>query len=408
LCANLALPKEQARTVNTAAAQSELARDAVAYRHWFRRYLRDLDEADRWRSARFSSAESVFEHDAERMRRLYADGWSRFGWPEWAGGLGGTEEHRMAYFDELAHARVPQPLQHQSLEQFLPPLIEQAPDLAAAYLPRYLQGSEWWSTNAAGWPARDDASQLAVSAVPDGPDALILRGPQTWSYVGPRPTQLVLAARTDQSAHNTVITMFLVNADALDSAIRRRAAAVGSHDIVEIAIDHLRVAGARVIAEAGVGVAVLQRISAASHGLRCYAELSKLLFDLTLLREAMATQGSSQGQRQRFAQVYVDVVSAQARSSATIRAAVQAPAQQAPSGDHVEATLLRRARERVSDLILDVGRSRIIRGTTTGGASLASARAEWWYSRAADAVHTGRFHHDVHPHRRSSSKAQVS
>ncbi|WP_159235394.1 acyl-CoA dehydrogenase [Mycolicibacterium vanbaalenii] len=380
------------------AARSEYASEAATFRHGFRRYLRDLGDADQWRSARFGNAESVFEHDADRMYRLYADGWSRFGWPEWAGGFGGTQEHRMAYFDELTRARLPQPLQHQSLERFLPTLIEHAPDLAAVYLPQYLRGTEWWSTNAADWPACGDPTTLAISALAAGRDNVILRGPQTWSYIGPNPTQLMLLAKTEHGA----ASMFLVSAAAPGSAIRRVPAAGGRPDIVEVTVNHLRVAGSRVIGDVGAGLSVMQRISLAPRGLGCYADLSKLLFDLGLLREAMATHGSSQGQRQRFAQVYVDVVSAQALASETIRA--EAP--QLPGGADVETILLRQVRQRVSDLILDVGRSHIIRGTNAGGESLGSARADWWYSRAADAAHPARRQPHVGLDGHSSRKVQ--
>lgn len=390
--------------MNTA-AQRECSLDPVAYRYAFRRYLRDLDVAQHWRTARFSSIESTFEHDAARMRRLHTDGWNRFGWPEWAGGFGGTEEHRMAYLDELVQARIPQPLQHRSVEQFAPVLIEYAPELAAKCLPRYLQGEEHWATNAIGSARRDGRSWSALSATPDGEDALVLVGPQTWSYIGPPPTKLVLVARTDPSVCNSAATAFLVDADALAPTIRKRAAAGSSHDIVEIAIDRHRVVGADVVAPQAAD-AVAQRLSEEPRGLHCYTVLCDILFDLTLLREAMAEHGSSQGQRQRFAQVYVDVVSAQARSSAMIRAQAQVPAQSAQPADDVEGILLRRARERVSDLILDVGRSRIIRGTISGGASLVSARADWWYSRAANNPHLA--HHGRDTTRQCHSPRKVS
>ncbi|MFF7945130.1 acyl-CoA dehydrogenase [Nocardia gamkensis] len=380
----------------TTAARTEFARDAVAYRHAFRHYLRDLDVAEQWRSAHFASAESLFEHDADRMHRLYTDGWNRFGWPEWAGGFGGTREHRMAYFDELTHARLPQPLQHRSLERFLPALIEHAPDLAASYLPRHLRGNEWWSTNAASWP-----KYAASTASDDG--ELLLRGARTWKDVGPDPTQLMVLARTDQPAHNAAATMFLVQAGADGCLIRRCPAAGNRSDIVEITIDDLQTSGSRVIGEAGAGVVVAQQIADGPRGLRCYAEHSRLLFDLGLLREAMAVHGSSQGQRQRFAQVYVDVLSAQALSCATIRAEAQGHCD-----DGVERVLLRKVRLRVSDLILDVGRTRIIRGTNTGGDSLASARAEWWYARAADAVHTPPCRRDVLLDDHEAAKVTVS
>lgn len=114
------------------------------YRQDFRRYLRELDWADEWRSAAFCSAEDGMAHDARVLARLHEDGLNRYGWPESAGGLGGNEIHRAIYYEELAYAMLPVPAQHWTLETLWPALLRFAPALAAQYLPGYLNGSEWW------------------------------------------------------------------------------------------------------------------------------------------------------------------------------------------------------------------------------------------------------------------------
>src|SRR6201985_1282991 len=95
--------------------------DIASYREGFRRYLRDLETADEWRAAAFTSAEDGLAHDATVMARLHADGWNRYGWPEAAGGLGGNEIHRAVYYEELGRAMLPIAAQHLTLGTLGPP-----------------------------------------------------------------------------------------------------------------------------------------------------------------------------------------------------------------------------------------------------------------------------------------------
>ena len=129
--------------------RTDYAADVASYRQDFRRYLRDLEPVDEWRSAAFTSAEDGLAHDAQVMARLHADGWNRYGWPEAAGGLGGNEIHRAVYYEELGYAMLPIPAQHWTLETLGPALLRFAPGLAAAYLPGYLSGAEWWGQSLA-------------------------------------------------------------------------------------------------------------------------------------------------------------------------------------------------------------------------------------------------------------------
>jgi alkylation response protein AidB-like acyl-CoA dehydrogenase len=93
-----------------APGNSEAVRDYVShvalYRQDFRRYLRNLDWAQSWRSASFSTEDGL-AHDARTLTRLHEAGWNRYGWPQSAGGLGGDEIHSALYYEELAYAMLP-------------------------------------------------------------------------------------------------------------------------------------------------------------------------------------------------------------------------------------------------------------------------------------------------------------
>jgi hypothetical protein len=79
--------------------------------------------------------------------------------------------------------------------------------------------------------------------------------------------------------------------------------------------------------------------------------------------------------------VYVDVAAAQARTATTVRRLAAGEAVGADSS--IDKLLFGRAEKDVNDLILEITREQMVGGTGRGGAALDTARAEWWYSRAA-------------------------
>src|SRR6201993_5134990 len=188
--------------------------DVASYRQNFRRYLRDLEPAENWRSAAFTSAEDGLTHDAQVMARLHADGWNRYGWPEAAGGLGGNEIHRAVYYEELGYAMLPIPAQHWTLETLGPALLRFAPGLAAAYLPGHLRGSEWWGQSSSEPESGSDLATLRTRAVDDGDRGLVINGQKIWTSQGPTATRLLVLARTStpESRHRG-LTMLMVDAD---------------------------------------------------------------------------------------------------------------------------------------------------------------------------------------------------
>lgn len=362
--------------------QRDYVSQIALYRHDFRRYLRDLDWAEEWRSAAFTTAEDGMAHDARILARLHADGWNRFGWPETAGGLGGGEIHRAVYYEELGYAMLPVPAQHWTLETLGPALIKFAPALAADYLPGYLNGSEWWGQSFSEPESGSDLATLRTRAVVEGDGGLVINGQKIWTSQGPTATRLLVLARTGtpESRHRG-LTMIMVDADAPGVSIRPIALASGRRELAEVFFDDVRVSRARVVGEIDGGWAVAMHLMQYERGTYGYAVLTKVLTELTKLREDMVIRGASDAQRERFARVYVDVVAAQARTATTVRRLARGE----PVGvdSSVDKLLFARAEKQVNDLILDVQRDYMIAGAGRRGEQLDTARAEWWYSRAA-------------------------
>nr|WP_253257618.1 acyl-CoA dehydrogenase family protein [Mycobacterium heckeshornense] len=377
--------------VTLSSAVTERRRDYVGdvalYRQDFRRYLAGLDWADDWRKAFFSSTEDGLAHDARVMARLHDAGWNRFGWPEQAGGLGGNEIHRAVYYEELGHAMLPIPAQHWTLEVLGPVLLKFAPELAERHLPAYLRGSEWWAQGFSEPESGSDLASLRTRAVADGGAGFVINGSKIWTSQGPTATRLLVLARTGalESRHRG-LTMFMVDVDSPGVTVRPIALASGRRELAEVFFDDVRVARDRVIGDIDGGWAVTMHLMQFERGMYGYAVLNKVLTELGRLRADMATRGASAGARERFARVYIDVVAAQARTATTVRALARGDTVGPASS--VDKLLFGKAEKAVNDLILDVQRQWMIAGSCDGQVSpsrdeLDTARAEWWYSRAA-------------------------
>src|SRR5437879_2819281 len=120
------------------------------------------------------------------LRALYDGGWTRRGWPESAGGLGGSALERAVVYEELAAAGYVVPEIFSSIEIIGPMLVRYAPALAAACLPATLRGDERWCQGVAEPDAGSDLGSLRTRAGP-GRDGERPTGQQAGNRPGPDP-----------------------------------------------------------------------------------------------------------------------------------------------------------------------------------------------------------------------------
>lgn len=354
------------------------------FRQDFRQYLRTLDCADEWRTAAYPTAEAGLEHDAAVMARLHADGWNRYGWPELVGGLGGNEIHRAVLYEELGQAMLPIPAQAWTLEVMGPATLKFAPHLAGRYLPSYLDGSEWWGQGFSEPESGSDLASLRTRATDDGDGGFVVNGQKIWTSQGGTAKRLCALVRTGspESRHRG-LTMMLIDTDTEGVTIRPIALASGRRELAEVFFDDVRVPSERLVGEVGGGWAVTMFLMQYERGMYGYAALNKVLMELGRLREYMVNRAAGPAQRERFARVYVDVIAAQARAATTVRKLAAGDSVGPESS--IDKLLCSEAEREVNDLILDVARDHMMVGAGVGvdAAGLDTARAEWWYSRAA-------------------------
>lgn len=369
--------------MTTAVGETSYIDDVAQFRRDFRKYLRGLNDLPALRSAFFDNAEEQMAHDAEFMSRLHDAGWNRYGWPEQFGGLGGGAIHRAVYYEELGRAMVAIPAQQWSLEVMGPATIKYAPVLAEQFLPNYLAGREWWGQGFSEPESGSDLASLRTRAVDDGAGGFIVNGQKIWTSQGATAKRLYVLVRTGEpESRHRGLSMLFIDTDTPGVTVRPIELASGRRELAEVFFDDVRVPAERLLGDIGGGWALTMFLMQFERGMYGYAVLNKVITELGRLRAHMVANGASEAARQRFARVFVDVSAAQARTAGTVRRLARGETLGPDSS--IDKLMFGTAEKAAHDLILDVRREWMIAGPG-GDASheLDTARAEWWYSRAA-------------------------
>lgn len=355
------------------------ATDLDAFRTALRDHLRDEPALDRWRGRYHRSTEERIADHAALMAELYRGGWNRYGWPAEAGGAGGNEHHRAVLYDELAAAGLPIPAPHLLLETLGPPVVKFAPHLAAAHLPAYLRGDEWWGQGFSEPEAGSDLASLRCRARRDG-DRYIVSGQKLWTSHGATAARLVCLVRTGtpESRHRG-LSMVMVDVASPGVSVRPIALASGENELAEVFFDDVEVPASRLVGAEGQGWAVamyLLQFERAMYAWMCAADMLRRLREL--LAQLRTRVALADGAASRIGATYADIVTLRARSAATVRrlAAGETVGPEA-SVDKVQ---LATAEIELHDLARDLLGAEFVFGD---GEDVALWRADWWFSRSA-------------------------
>lgn len=182
---------------------------------------------------------------------LFDSGWSRLGWPDSAGGLGGDPRFRAAMFQTLWNMDMPIPEPFTTLEILVPVLLVFAPHLSDALLPGLLRGDDTWAQAFSEPDAGSDLASLRTKMEPDG-DGYRLTGQKVWSTFAHLSKRSVLLARSGGPGHKG-LTMVLVDLDQPGVEVRPIRAEDGENHFSEIFLDNAWVPADRVIGTLGQG-----------------------------------------------------------------------------------------------------------------------------------------------------------
>jgi alkylation response protein AidB-like acyl-CoA dehydrogenase len=187
------------------------------------------------------------------QKLLYEAGWTRLGWPESCGGLGGSPVHRAAVIEELAAAGYVIPEVHGTVEIIAPMLIRFSPELATAHVPAGLTGDEQWCQGFSEPDAGSDLGSLRTRARTEG-DGFRISGQKMWSSWGHVAQQCCVLARTGEpDSGYRGLTMFWVDMDSPGISVRPTRCESGRAEVAEIFFDDVVVPRSRLVGEVGGG-----------------------------------------------------------------------------------------------------------------------------------------------------------
>lgn len=140
---------------------------------------------------------------------LNEQGWLAPHWPEKYGGTGWSVMQKFIFETELARAHAPRIVPF-GLSMLAPVLIKYGTEEQCQhYLPRILDGTDWWCQGYSEPGAGSDLASLKTSAVREG-DHYIVNGQKTWTTLGQHADWIFCLVRTDNSGKKQEGISFLL------------------------------------------------------------------------------------------------------------------------------------------------------------------------------------------------------
>jgi alkylation response protein AidB-like acyl-CoA dehydrogenase len=237
--------------------------DLARFRREFREWLDgSADKLDRFRCAPNSPSGQV-QQTRELQRLLFDAGWGRRGWPEHAGGLGGSALLRGVVSEELTMHGCPPPFAASLVEVLGPAVLAfGSPELVGEFFPRLLSGTDLWCQGFSEPEAGSDLGSLRARAVDVG-EQWRVTGQKIWTSYGKWAQRCLLLARTggiDEGFKG--ITALFVDMDSPGIDVRPLRAMTGDEEFAELFFDDVLVPKSRTIGPAGAGAAVTMNVLA--------------------------------------------------------------------------------------------------------------------------------------------------
>jgi alkylation response protein AidB-like acyl-CoA dehydrogenase len=314
-----------------------------------------------------------------RVKRLaYDAGWTRWGWPERVGGLGGSPLLRGYLGEALTARELVEPGIYSMTEVLAPTMIDFArQELAAEMVPRLLRGDETWCQGFSEPGTGSNLASLSCRATRDGDGGgWRVSGQKVWTSLAQYAQRCVLLTRTGdpESAHRGITALF-VDMDTPGITVRPLETMHGAPEFSEVFFDDVAVPLDRTLGEVGQGWSVAmdllpyERSTALWHrGAYLYRRLDQVL--------AAAPAGALTAAE--VGEVFQQLYAFRARSRATQHRL--AAGERLGPETSVDKILLATAEQAVFDLAADGLADAVVAGDDPAADRW---RAEYLYSRAA-------------------------
>jgi alkylation response protein AidB-like acyl-CoA dehydrogenase len=346
----------------------------------FRKSVDDwLDEHDAELAPAYDGAGTLDKRMAQisKVRRLAFDaGWARWGWPESAGGFGGSTILRAYLSEAVTACDLVEPGLYSMPEVLGPSVLTYArPALSATMLPPLLRGDEVWCQ---GFSEPGTGSNLAALTcrATRSDDGWRVTGQKVWTSLSQYAQRCVLLTRTGsvESAHRGITALF-VDMDAYGITIRPIETMDGEQEFSEVFFDDVVVPFDRTLGGEGDGWAFAMDLLPYERSTALWqraAWLHRRLADLVRTAEPGALDPTALGEVTQLVYAF------RARSRATQHR--MAAGGEIGAETSIDKVLLATAEQTLFDLAAEA-----LPAAITGGDDVASERwrSEFLYSRAA-------------------------
>ena len=209
-------------------------------------------------SDKVANGKHLSKADMERWHAILNErGWLANHWPEEYGGPGWTAIEKFIFENESAIAHAPRIVPF-GVNMLGPVLIKYGNQAQKDYwLPRILDGSDWWCQGYSEPGAGSDLAAVKCSVV-RGVDAegehYIVNGQKTWTTLGQHANMIFCLVRTDREAKKQQgISFLLIDMTSPGVDVRPIITLDGEHEVNEVFFSDVRVPAENLVGEENKG-----------------------------------------------------------------------------------------------------------------------------------------------------------
>lgn len=184
---------------------------------------------------------------------LNARGWLANHWPKEHGGTGWSAVEKNIFEEECCLAYAPRVVPF-GLSMLGPVLIKYGNEAQKAHwLPRILDGSDWWCQGYSEPGAGSDLASLRCSAVREG-DHYIVNGQKTWTTLGQYANMIFMLVRTSTTGKpQEGISFLLIDMNTPGIEVKPIVLLEGTHEVNDVFFTDVRVPAENLVGEENKG-----------------------------------------------------------------------------------------------------------------------------------------------------------
>ena len=205
-------------------------------------------------SAKVINGKHLSKTDMEEWHAiLHARGWLANHWPAEHGGPGWSAAEKFIFEHECCLASAPRIVPF-GVNMLGPVLIKYGNEAQKRHwLPRILDGSDWWCQGYSEPGAGSDLAAVTTMAVRDG-DHYIVDGQKTWTTLGQHANMIFCLVRTDREAKKQEgISFLLIDMTTPGVEVRPIITLDGAHEVNEVFFTNVRVPAQNLVGEENKG-----------------------------------------------------------------------------------------------------------------------------------------------------------